>query len=262
MGFLRKYVAISLVGLLLLLSAFLSLHTMTDLLAETKGSNASTKRILEELTVSEDNKVVYVKQDNLLPSEVISNDSVTLLPGYGLYWQMMESVSNWYEPHYFQLVKLLLLTVSLANLAASLLALVCHLLPCTSNTWCGHPTPLLLVEASLTLALLFLLLMAVLGRQAGLVGQQEVLLLGAVMLVVGLVSWQIGEHYKEERKIHNEKKLLDFETFEYCNTSDEDPEEDLNVQQIINADQNYGNDNRPQELPRPANTQRNVAEIQ
>ena len=42
--------------------------------------------------------------------------------------------------------------------------------------------------------------MAVLGRQAGLVGQQEVLLLGAVMLVVGLVSWQIGEHYKEERK--------------------------------------------------------------
>ena len=126
---------------------------------------------------------------------------------------MMESVSNWYEPHYFQLVKLLLLTVSLANLAASLLALVCHLLPCTSNAWlvtasllslstsrCGHPTPLLLVEASLTLALLLLLLMAVLGRQAGLVGQQEVLLLGAVMLVVGLVSWQIGEHYKEERK--------------------------------------------------------------
>ena len=98
MGFLRKYVAISLVGLLLLLSAFLSLHTMTDLLAETKGSNASTKRILEELTVSEDNKVVYVKQvqfwtwygtcllqDNLLPSEVISNDSVTLLPGWVLY---------------------------------------------------------------------------------------------------------------------------------------------------------------------------------
>jgi len=27
-----------------------------------KGSNVSTKRILEELTVSEDSKVVYVKQ--------------------------------------------------------------------------------------------------------------------------------------------------------------------------------------------------------
>ena len=62
MGFLRKYVAISLVCLLLLLSTFLSLHTMTDLLAETKGSNISTKRILEELTVSDDSKVVYVKQ--------------------------------------------------------------------------------------------------------------------------------------------------------------------------------------------------------
>ena len=62
MGFLRKYVAISLVFILLLLSTFLSLHTMTDLLAETRGSNVSTKRILEELTVSEDSKVVYVKQ--------------------------------------------------------------------------------------------------------------------------------------------------------------------------------------------------------
>jgi len=271
MGFLRKYVAISLVFILLLLSAFLSLHTMTDLLAETKGSNVSTKRILEELTVSEDSKVVYVKQDDLLPSEAASNDSVTLLPGYGLYWQVMESVSNWYEPHYFQLVKLLLLTVSLANLAASLLALVCHLLPCTSNAWlvtaslsslsncrCGHPTPLLLVEASLTLALMLLLLMAVLGRQTGLVGQQEVLLLGALMLIVGIVSWQIGEHYKEERKIHNEKKLLDFETFEYCNTSDEENEEDPNVQQIIDAEHNHGN--RLQELPRVANTQRNVTE--
>ena len=62
MGFLRKYVAISLVFILLLLSTFLSLHTMTDLLAETRGSNVSTKRILEELTVSQDSKVVYVKQ--------------------------------------------------------------------------------------------------------------------------------------------------------------------------------------------------------
>ena len=54
---------------------------------------------------------------------------------YELYWKVMESVSNWYEPHHFQLVKLLLLTVSLANLAASLMALICHLLPCTRNTW-------------------------------------------------------------------------------------------------------------------------------
>ena len=60
---------------------------------------------------------------------------------------------------------------------------------------------MLLVEASLTLALLLLLLMAILGRQAGLVGQQEVLHLGAAMLIIGGVSWQIGEHYKEERKV-------------------------------------------------------------
>ena len=60
---------------------------------------------------------------------------------------------------------------------------------------------MLLVEASLTLALLLLLLMAILGRQAGLVGQQEVLHLGAAMLIIGVVSWHIGEHYKEERKV-------------------------------------------------------------
>ena len=59
---------------------------------------------------------------------------------------------------------------------------------------------MLLVEASLTLALLLLLLMAILGRQAGLVGQQEVLHLGAAMLIIGVI-WQIGEHYKEERKV-------------------------------------------------------------
>ena len=60
---------------------------------------------------------------------------------------------------------------------------------------------MLLVEASLTLALLLLLLMAILGRQAGLVGQQEVLHLGTAMLIIGVVSWQIGDHYKEERKV-------------------------------------------------------------
>ena len=31
-------------------------------------------------------------------------------------------------------------------------------------------------------------------------------------------------------QIHNEKKLLDFETFEYYNTSDEETDEDSNVQ--------------------------------
>ena len=76
----------------------------------------------------------------------------------------MERVSSWYSPHSFHLVKLLLLTVSLANLASSLLCLLCHCLPGSRHFWCGHPTPLLLVEGGLTLALLLLLLMMVLGR--------------------------------------------------------------------------------------------------
>ena len=62
MGFLRKYIATTLVTLLLLLSTFLSVHTMTDLVAETRGSSVSTRRVLEELVVGEGDQVVYVKQ--------------------------------------------------------------------------------------------------------------------------------------------------------------------------------------------------------
>ena len=62
MGFLRKYIATTLVTLLLLLSTFLSVHTLTDMVAETRGSTVSTRRVLEELVVGEGDQVVYVKQ--------------------------------------------------------------------------------------------------------------------------------------------------------------------------------------------------------
>ena len=214
--------------LLALLSAFLATHAMTDLLAETQGSSVSTKRVLDELIVGENDKVVFRKQVQQRlnsfcvyleymslqePRAVVwsTNHSTPLLPGggrapssparYGLYWRAMEAVSAWYEPHAFQLVKLLLLTVALANLVAALLALLCHGLPCTGRVWCGHPTPLLLVEAALTLALLLLLLMLVLGRRGGLLGQQEAGWLAAVMFGIGFASWIIGDHYREERRV-------------------------------------------------------------
>ena len=173
----------------------------------------------------------------------------------------MESVSNWYEPHHFQLVKLLLLTVSLANLAASLMALICHLLPCTSNTWFVKKnisidsSPLFKVRTSHTF---------VIGGglphsrppapppdghsgQAGRAG----------WAAGGPAPWSCHAHHRRRQladrrtlqggtesklelnynlvkiasvQIHNEKKLLDFETFEYYNTSDEETDEDPNVQ--------------------------------
>ena len=110
-------------------------------------------------------------------------------------------MSDWYEPHSFQLVKLLLLTASLANLAASVLALVCQAVEGSRRVWYGHPTPLLLVEAGLTLALLLLLLMVVLGRREGLLQQEQALSLGVAMVGLGLVSWTIGEHYRRERQV-------------------------------------------------------------
>ena len=173
----------------------------------------------------------------------------------------METVSNWYEPHHFQLVKLLLLTVSLANLAASLMALICHLLPCTSNTWFVKKnisidsSPLFKVRTSHTF---------VAGGglphsrppapppdghsgQAGRAG----------WAAGGPAPWSCHAHHRRRQladrrtlqggtesklelnynlvkiasvQIHNEKKLLDFETFEYYNTSDEETDEDPNVQ--------------------------------
>jgi len=80
MGFLRKYIATTLVTLLLLLSTFLSVHTMTDLVAETRGSSVSTRRVLEELVVGEGDQVVYVKQVVGVPGANITSN-ITLLPG-------------------------------------------------------------------------------------------------------------------------------------------------------------------------------------
>ena len=199
-GFLRKYVVTSLLCLLLLLSTFLTTHSLTDLLAERRGSNLSTHLVLEDLTLGDQGQVEFVQRE---PSLTWGNTtSGRVLPGYRLYWATMEVVSSWYSPHSFQLVKLLLVTVSLALLVTCSLALLCQGLESWSRrVWCGHPTPLLLVEASLTLALLLLLLMLVLGRQDGLLGQGQALHLGLGMLGVGTLGWLVGGHYTEERRV-------------------------------------------------------------
>ena len=69
MGFLRKYLCIILVCLLSLFSSFLSVHSMTDLLAETRGLNITTKLVLEELVIEENNEVVFQKQVEQSPQD-------------------------------------------------------------------------------------------------------------------------------------------------------------------------------------------------
>ena len=69
MGFLRKYLCIILVCLLSLFSSFLSVHSMTDLLAETRGLNITTKLVLEELVIEENNEVVFQKQVEYSPQD-------------------------------------------------------------------------------------------------------------------------------------------------------------------------------------------------
>ena len=125
----------------------------------------------------------------------------------------MHPVSGWYEPHTYQMVKLIIITVSLINLSTSFLALFCHMFyscGCNSSFWLCHPTPLLLVEGGLTLALVKTLIMIFLGRQSGLMGTQDMLMMGMYMLILVTISWVVGEHFQREKKIH-EEKLIEYE---------------------------------------------------
>ena len=137
-----------------------------------------------------------------------------VLHRYPLYWTIMHPVSGWYEPHTYQIVKLIIITVSILNMVASSLALFSHMLySCGHNStfWLCHPTPLLLVEGGLTLAFVQMIIMIFLGRQSGLMGTQDMLMAGIYMVLLISVSWVVGEHFQKEKKLF-EDKLLSYET--------------------------------------------------
>ena len=154
---------------------------------------------------------------------------------YRLYWTIMHPVSGWYEPHTYQMVKLIIITVSVLNLATSFLALFCHMLySCGLNStfWLCHPTPLLLVEGGLTLALVKMLVMIFLGRQSGLMGVQDMMMVGLYMVMLISVSWVVGEHFQREKKIYDEK-LIEYEIVP--ETEDDEAYENLAQENDINT---------------------------
>ena len=141
------------------------------------------------------------------------------MSGYTLYWAIMLPVSSWFQPHVYQLVKLSLVTVSLISLLASALALLSHALYSTGHSalwpacWLGHPTPLLLVELSVTLSLAQALAMIFLGSPvvSGLMGTQGMIQVsGYFLFLMGIFSL-VGNLYKVEREMA-EEKAMEYET--------------------------------------------------
>ena len=134
----------------------------------------------------------------------------------------MHPVSGWFEPHTYQMVKLIIITVSFINLLVTVLALFSQLLySCGHNPsfWLCYPTPLLLVEAGLTLAMIKTFIMIFLGRQSGLMSTKDMLVATFYMMILVSVSWIIGEHFQREKKMF-EEKLIEYETIE--ETDDEE----------------------------------------
>ena len=131
----------------------------------------------------------------------------------------MLPVSSWFQPHVYQLIKLSLVTVSLVSLLASALAILSHALYTTGHSlhwpacWLGHPTPLLLVELSVTLSLAQALVMIFLGSPvvSGLMGTQGMVqVTGYFLFLMGIFSL-VGNLYKVEREMA-EEKAMEYET--------------------------------------------------
>ena len=61
MGFLYKYSALSLIVVYLAWSVFLSINGLLDVVGDVKGSNYTTRIHLEELEITDNDKLEYVQ---------------------------------------------------------------------------------------------------------------------------------------------------------------------------------------------------------
>jgi len=221
MGFLLKYFSLLSIVFFFCFSLFFSCYSLVDVLGDVRHANYSTRLHYEDLVVGDNASVVFVPLDGGEPEEPV--------PGYHLYWMIMLPVSSWYESHVYQIVKLTILTVSLLNLLTCSLCLVCQALySCglAPSLWLCHPTPLLLIELSLTLTIVQALVMIVLGRLSGLMPTAHLLNMSVYFLILMALSYLVGDHYQREKK-QAEEKLVEYETVYEDLYSDSEMEENI-----------------------------------
>ena len=222
MGFCVKYLTLLCLVIFFCVSLFFSCYCLVDVLGDVNHRNYSTRIQYEDLVVGDNASVVFVPLDG----GQLTTDPV---PGYHIYWEMMVPVSSWYESHVYQVIKLTILTTSLLNLLTTGLCLLAQsLYSCgqSPSFWLCHPTPLVLVELSLTVTILQALAMILLGRLSGLMLFSDLVKMSLYFLTLLVLSYLVGGLYQREKQ-QAEEKLLEYETVDEEESSDSEIEETI-----------------------------------
>ena len=221
MGFCVKYLTLLSLVIFFFVSLFFSCYSLVDVLGDVQHNNYSTKIQYEDLVVADNASVVFVPLDSGLAREPV--------PGYHIYWELMTPVSSWYESHVYQVIKLTILTTALLNLLTTGLCLLAQSLESCSvspSFWLCHPTPLLLVELSLSVSIVQALAMIVLGRLSGLMLFSDLGKMSVYLLTLMVLSFLVGDLYKKEKE-QAEEKLVEYETVDEEESSDSEIEETI-----------------------------------
>ena len=221
MGFCVKYLTLFSLLIFFCVSLFFSCYSLVDVLGDVRHSNYSTRIQYEDLVVEDNASVVFVPLESGEPGDP--------LPGYHLYWEVMTPVSSWYEAHVYQVIKLTVLTVSLLNLLTTSLCLLSQSLDSCGHSpsfWLCHPTPLLLVELSLTITIVQALVMILLGRLSGLMLFSDLIKMSVYFVSLMVLSYLVGDLYQKEKR-QAEEKLVEYETVVEEESSDSEIEETI-----------------------------------
>ena len=128
----------------------------------------------------------------------------------------MLPVSSWFQPHVYQMVKLTIVSVSLISVLTCTLAVMGQSLYSCGHTpsfWLCHPTPLLLVELSIMLAMSQVMVIMFLGSPmvSGLMDAGAMTKMAIYFMILMMIFSLVGNHYKEEKRIA-EEKMMEYET--------------------------------------------------
>lgn len=196
-----RLVSVSLLLAVCSASLYLTACTTADILGEMGRLNCSSSQPqLEDILLVAEDDLAHAQ---LARRPTTAADNFTeLFPGYRLYWATMTAFSNGYSPVTFQVVKLILLAVSLINILTSGPALLCTLLHSERwcRCWCCHPTPLKLAEAALGLTTVLVMVIILLGDRDTRLSLPNFLAGLALVLLSMLASWALSDFYRMEKE--------------------------------------------------------------
>jgi len=194
----------------LIVSAYFLVCTGYDIVGEQNHTNYSTRTEPEEVLLVAKDDLSQLESELWKPKDPPLKEPVK---GYGLYWQLMKHVGDWYYAETFQIIKILILVCSGFNVFSSIMAIFSILLHSDwCSCWCCHPTPLIFVEGGSSMLELLLLVMVVLSfKERAYMSVQDVVGILIFMAYVFFFAYVISKYYKEEKDRMEEKINEDFE---------------------------------------------------